>query len=257
LATWPADGVTPKDIIAAADNALYQSKRNGGNQTRCSSVNLKAAIDSKNSPSGSQDSGTLSTIFALAATVDTRDRLTHDHSKKVHDLAVAIAEGMGLDALEINRLGTCALLHDIGKIGINDEVLQKQGKLTDMEWKMIKAHPALGSSIISHSLQLAPCIQGILHHHESFNGEGYPDGLKGTEIPLEARILAIADSFAAMTSARVYSKTLSCDEAIEEIKRASGIQFDPALVDIFVKVVPKINKVSGVESPNTQTINPV
>ncbi len=137
------------------------------------------------------------------------DRLTHNHSKQVHDYAVAIAEGLGMDPLEINRLGTCALLHDIGKIGISDEILNKKEALTDKEWEIIKSHPVLGAAIVSHSSQLSPCVQGILHHHEKYNGEGYPDGLKGEEIPLESRILAIADSFAAMTSVRTYSPTLN------------------------------------------------
>ena len=102
---------------------------------------------------------------------------------------------MGLNPLEINRLGTCALLHDIGKIGINDELLNKKEPLTPEEWELIKSHPKMGAAIVGHSSQLAPCVQGILHHHERYDGTGYPDGLKGEEIPLESRILAIADSF--------------------------------------------------------------
>jgi len=239
IASWPADGVGPKDILSAADVALYQAKRSGGNCTRCSEVNLKPKIESNKSYTSGQDSGALSTIFALAATVDTRDRLTHNHSKQVHDFAIAIAEGMGLDPLEINRLGTCALLHDIGKIGISDEILHKQEKVTDKEWEVIKDHPVLGASIISHSVQLAPCIEGILHHHERFDGGGYPDGLKGDKIPLESRILAIADSFAAMTSSRIYSNTLSYEAGVEEIVRESGKQFDPKLVEVFLKVIQK------------------
>ena len=208
LASWPADGVGSNDIISAADKALYISKRSGGNRTNCSVINLRPAFNSISNLDKTEDSGALSTIFALAATVDTRDRLTHNHSKQVHDYSIAIAEGLGMDSLEINRLGTCALLHDIGKIGISDEILSKKEKLTDEEWEIIKSHPVLGASIISHSIQLAPCIEGILHQHERYDGGGYPDGLKGEEIPLESRILIIADSFSAMTSSRVYSRAL-------------------------------------------------
>jgi diguanylate cyclase (GGDEF)-like protein len=256
ISSWPADGVSPNDIISAADVALYQAKRSGGNRTQCSSVNLKPKVGGKNGSTAAQDSGALSTIFALAATVDTRDRLTHNHSKQVHDIAIAMGEGLGLDTLEINRLGTCALLHDIGKIGISDEILHKQEKLTDKEWETIRAHPALGASIVSHSIQLAPCIEGILHHHEKYNGEGYPDGLKGGEIPLESRILSIADSFAAMTSSRIYSKTLSYEAGIEEVKRESGKQFDPKLVEVFLSVIPKIIAAPEIINLDIEKIKP-
>jgi HD-GYP domain-containing protein (c-di-GMP phosphodiesterase class II) len=186
-----------------------------------------------------QDTGTLSTIFALAETVDARDRIARNHSKLVHDYAVAIGAGMGMDQLEINRLGTCALLHDVGKIGISDEILNKRDSLSDKEWEIIKSHPRLGAAIASHSSQLLPCVQGIMHHHEKYNGEGYPDGLKGEEIPIESRILAIADTFAVMTSARIYSRTCAYEEAIEEIKKGAGTQFDPKLVNVFLASVQK------------------
>jgi diguanylate cyclase (GGDEF)-like protein/putative nucleotidyltransferase with HDIG domain len=241
LASWPTDGVVTNDILASADAALYQAKRLGGNRSICSSINLKndsrSAINIGNKEN--QDSGALSTIFALAATVDARDRYTHNHSKQVHDYAQAIGEGLGLEPLEVNRLGTCALLHDIGKIGISDEILNKKDTLSEKEWEIVKSHPVLGAAIASHSSQLSQCVQGILHHHEKYNGEGYPDGLKGEEIPLESRILAIADSFAAMTSARVYSRMLTYEAALEEIKNGAGTVYDPKLVKVFLEVIPK------------------
>jgi diguanylate cyclase (GGDEF)-like protein/putative nucleotidyltransferase with HDIG domain len=237
LACWPADGVGSEDVIAAADTALYQAKRSHGNRSVCFSADLKPLMASKSSSTESQGSSAISAIFALAATVDSRSLLTHDHSKQVHDYAIAVAETMGLDPLEINRLGTCALLHDIGKIGISDEILNKREALNEDEWKMIKTHPTLGAAIASHSSQLYPCVQGILHHHEKYNGEGYPDGLKGEEIPLESRILAIADSFAAMTSMRSYSVALSYEDAVEELKSEAGKQFDPGLISIFLQAV--------------------
>jgi diguanylate cyclase (GGDEF)-like protein len=241
LASWPADGVSPNEVIAAADAALYKAKRTGGNRSVCSSVSVNSTLKPKVDINvmDNQDSGALSTIFALAATVDARDRFTHNHSKQVHNYAVAIGEGLGMNPLEINRLGTCALLHDIGKIGISDEILHKKETLTDEEWKVIKSHSQLGAAIAGHYTQLAPCVQGILHHHERYDGNGYPDGLKGEQIPLESRILAIADSFAAMTSSRVYSETLTYDAAIQEVRNAAGKQFDPKLVEVFLKVVPK------------------
>jgi len=237
LASWPADGVGPYDIVAAADAALYRAKRNGGNRAESAITELSHEVLSRSGSFDSQMSSDLGTIFSLATTVDTRAILNRNHSKQVHDYAIAIGESIGLDQLEINRLGTCALLHDIGKIGISDEILNKENSLTDQEWEIVKSHPKLGATIISHSSQLTPCIQGILHHHERFDGQGYPDGLKGEEIPLESRILAIADAFSVITSTRAYSHSLTFEEAREEIKKGSGSQFDPKLVDVFLAAI--------------------
>jgi diguanylate cyclase (GGDEF)-like protein/putative nucleotidyltransferase with HDIG domain len=240
ISSWPVDGVSPNAVLAAADAALYQAKRAGRNRTICASpkLNLLQKQQADNIIIN-RDVESLSTIFALSETTDSRDRLSGNHSKRVHDFAIAIGDELGLDALEINRLGTCALLHDIGKIGINDEILNKKEPLTSEEWNIIKGHAKLGASIVSHSSQLAPCVQGILHHHERYNGEGYPDGLKGDEIPLESRILAIADSFATMTRDRIYSRALTFDGAIQEIINGAGTQFDPKIVNVFLKVISK------------------
>ena len=236
LASWPADGVGLNEIIAAADAALYHAKRSGGNQSQHASGAMLVSDDTTIGSGSNKDSKTLSTIYALAAAVDARDHYTCSHSKKVSEYAIAIAEALNLEPLEINRLGTCALLHDIGKIGISDEILTKQCELTAEEWEEIKAHPQLGATIVSHVGHLAPYILGILHHHERYDGSGYPRGLKGEEIPLEARILAIADAFAAMTSERPFSNTLSYEEALEEIKRGAGTQFDPKLAEVFLSI---------------------
>ena len=138
--------------------------------------------------------------------------------------------------IEMNRLETCALLHDVGKVGINDTILNKPGKLTSKEWDIVKAHPQLGAAMAERVPQLLPCVAGIRHHHEWYDGSGYPDGLQEDNIPLEARILAIADAFAAMTSERSYSDTLTHEEALEEIERYSGKQFDPQLAQNFISI---------------------
>ncbi len=237
LASWPADGISSNDIITAADTALYHAKRMGGNQSFRASEAMLVSDDMMVSKEGNQENGAVNTVYALAAAVDSRDHYTDDHSKKVSEYAVALAEAINLPPAEISRLSTCAFLHDVGKIGINDEILNKQGQLTDKEWETIKTHPQLGAIIAGHASQLAHCIPAILHHHEKYDGSGYPEGLKGEDIPLEARILNIADAFAAMTSERCHSKSLSHEQALEELKRCAGTQFDPNLTEAFLALM--------------------
>jgi len=236
LASWPDDGISHTDIIAAADVILYRAKRDGGNQSYCASGALtplqltEPILDTDNHI----DSKILSVIHALSETVDSKSYFTHNHSKRVTDYALALAKALKLDTAEMTKLEACALLHDIGKISIDDAILNKPDKLTAEEWAVVKTHPQLGATIASRIPQLTPCVEGILHHHEWYDGSGYPDGLKADDIPVEARILSIADAVAAMTSERPYSETLTHDKAIEELKRCSGTQFDPYLVEQFV-----------------------
>jgi len=244
LASWPADGIGLNEMIAAADAALYRAKRSGGNQIICSSGTLLHLGDLEVSFWSDNDSGALGAIYALAATVDARDHYTGSHSKRVSKYAVVLGEALGLEAPQVSQLETCALLHDIGKIGISDEVLSKQGKLNDEEWEIIKTHPQLGATIAGRSRQLVQYVPGISYHHERWDGAGYPEGLKGENIPHEARILAVADAFAAMTSERPYSRALSYDEALEEIKLGAGTQFDPRLAEAFYSAIrrqPQLN----------------
>jgi diguanylate cyclase (GGDEF)-like protein len=236
LAGWPADGIGKTDIIAAADVTLYHAKRSGGNQSHCASDSL-LPLDVIGPGSGDNvDSGNLDIVYALAETVDARDHYTGDHSKRVTEYALALAKELKLKPPELDRLEACAKLHDIGKIGIRDEILSKPGELTAEEWEAVKIHSQLGASIVGRVPQLASCVAGILYHHEWYDGSGYPEGLKGDEIPLEARILAIADAFASMTSERPYADTLTCEKALEEIKRGAGKQFDPCLVENFLSI---------------------
>ena len=181
-------------------------------------------------------------VNALSDTVDSKSYFTHNHSKRVTDYALAIAKALKLDTVEMTKLEACALLHDIGKISISDDILNKPGKLTVEEWDIVKTHPQLGATIASRIPQLAPCVGGILHHHEWYDGSGYPDGLKGEDIPMEARILNIADAFTSMTSERPYAETMTHEQAIEELKRCAGTQFDPYLVEQFVASITKTRK---------------
>ncbi|TES88663.1 MAG: diguanylate cyclase, partial [Dehalococcoidia bacterium] len=233
LATWPADGATADEIVNAADTALYRAKREGGNRNYCASGTLLELQDTPLNLVDSRDGDTLSAIFALAETVDAKEHYTNSHWRKVKEYAVLLATAVELEPEEIAKLETSALLHDIGKISISEKILNKRTPLTDDEWEVIKTHPQVGVNIASRVPELASCLPGILHHHERYDGTGYPIGLNGEEIPLEARILAVADAFTAMTTVRSYSDALPLEGALEELKRGAGTQFDPKLVAIF------------------------
>ena len=235
LASWPTDGTTSDEIVNAADKALYYAKRTGNNRT-CAVSKLLPSLVETDGPGAGDEKEALSPIYALAATIEARDQYTYGHSRKVSRYAVALAESLGLPSEKVAVISTAALLHDIGKIGIFDEVLKKAGKLNPEEWELIKSHPKLSATIVGHVPSLTPCLPIILHHHERWDGAGYPSGLKGEAIPLGARMLAIADAFDAMTSARPYRGPMSYREALDELKRCSGKQFDPDLIEAFLPI---------------------
>ncbi|MFC1892957.1 diguanylate cyclase [Chloroflexota bacterium] len=239
MASFPTDGVTKEEIIAGADSALYRAKDAGRNRTSISSDMVNPETPAASTEETIQR-GTLNIIYALAATVDAKDHYTYGHSKKVSEYAVAIAEALGLPQDRISTVRAGALLHDIGKIGVPDSILNKQGSLTEMEWEPIKEHPQLGVEILRHVIDLVNCLPVILHHHERYDGNGYPYGLKGNNIPLEARILAIADSYDAITSLRPYRQRQSPQEALAELNRCAGTQFDPKLVGTFRQVMESV-----------------
>jgi HD-GYP domain-containing protein (c-di-GMP phosphodiesterase class II) len=175
------------------------------------------------------------TIGALAEAVDKRDPYTSKHSQRVRSISVDIGRQMHVSAGELEALEWGGLLHDVGKIGVADSVLLKQGKLTREERIQMNAHPVLGAQIIGPVDRLAPELPVIRHHHEWYNGSGYPDRLMGDEIPKLARILHVADAFEAMTADRPYRKALSNEQALGELRKFAGVQFDPEVVDAFVK----------------------
>ncbi|MEW5758393.1 MAG: HD domain-containing phosphohydrolase [Candidatus Omnitrophota bacterium] len=183
----------------------------------------------------------LRTVNAFAQAIEARDHFTSSHSEKVSKYALLIAEELNLPAKEIEIIKEACQLHDLGKIGISDYILSKPGKLTKEERREVELHTIKAVQILEPLTFLDNTIGLIKHHHERFDGKGYPDGLKGEQIPLGARIICVADSYDAMTSARSYRKTpLSKQEAIEEIKRNSGSQFDPKIVEVFLKVLDKV-----------------
>ncbi len=176
------------------------------------------------------------TIKTLSSTVDARDSYTAGHSERVATLSVKIAEKLGLEIKEIEILETSALFHDIGKMGVPDSILLKPDKLNEMEFDKIKEHPTIGINILNNIEFIKESLPAIKHHHEREDGSGYPDGLKGKEIPLGSKIIGIADSYDAMKSDRPYRKGLSHEAAILEIIRCKSTQFDSELVDIFLTI---------------------
>lgn len=176
----------------------------------------------------------LSTIQALNKTIEAKDPYTSGHASRVEKYAVQLAEAYGLSFEKIQDIKTAAILHDIGKIGVNDNILNKATKLTQLEFQEIMKHPSIGAEIISKVDFLKNIPSIVRYHHERYDGHGYPEGLTGNNIPIEACILAIADSFDAMTSDRPYRKALREEEALEEIKVNSGTQFHPILAQKFL-----------------------
>jgi putative nucleotidyltransferase with HDIG domain len=181
------------------------------------------------------------TIRVLAQAIDARDHYTHSHSENVARYAVAIASQMNLPAKEIELIRQACELHDLGKIGIEDSILLKPSELNTMEWEQIKKHPTIGAQILEPLTFLNGVVDLIRQHHEHYDGTGYPEGRKGEDILLGARIIHIADAYEAMCSARSYRKTpFSKMQAIEEIKKNSGTQFDPKIVEVFLKVADNL-----------------
>lgn len=177
----------------------------------------------------------MSSIRMLAAVIDAKDPYTRGHSERVKDYALVIARTMGFNAVELERLEICALLHDVGKIGIEDRILRKPTNLTPEEFEIMKTHPDKGASILSQIAQLSDIIPGMRAHHENYDGTGYPQGLKGEAIPILGRLITVADTFDAMTTDRPYQKAFTLEFALNRIRSMVGIKYDAKIVDAFSK----------------------
>ena len=176
-------------------------------------------------------------IETFTGFIDAKDPYTNGHSKRVAQYTRLIAEEMGIEGEELDKVYYVALLHDCGKIGVPDNILGKPGRLTDEEFEIIKSHTTRGSEILSHFKSLPDVDEGARYHHERYDGKGYPEGKKGEDIPLIGRMICVADSYDAMNSNRVYRKKLTKEDIINEIEKNRGTQFDPKIADVFLKLI--------------------
>lgn len=222
-ATFPDHGTRRYELVASADSRLYEAKRAGQMIPAVNPHN--ALIDTP---------GTFTFLDALITSVDNKDRYTKRHCDLVCEYAVLTGEAMGLSNGVQRSLSIAGALHDVGKICIPDRILRKPGPLDDDEYEIIKLHVPLAASLIQHVPRRREVLDGVLNHHERWDGEGYPKGVAGLRIPLVGRVMAIADAFSAMTLDRPYRKALPFDWAIQELQKNRGTQFDGDIVDVFV-----------------------
>ena len=230
VATFPAHGMTAELLLDHADQAMYAAKGLGRNRTIAFGDNLPRAEQA----TGQQEH--LQAVVLLAETLDLRDAGTRAHSETVACLSQRIATALDLPADRVERIRLAGLLHDVGKIGVPDGVLRKPGRLDPQEWAEMRKHPELGARIVEGA-GLRDIAQWVLAHHERPDGTGYPLGLTAGEIPLEARILAIADAYEAMTADRPYRRAMARHAAVAELERHAGTQFDAHLVELFLTIV--------------------
>jgi len=263
IACFPEDARTVDELVGMADGAMYDAKRlawargvmgRGGAvesmawpvetlqeaQTRMLSgaaSSLAAALGDITAPQTLSQTD-LRTLAALGAAAEIRDPYILGHHERTSHLAATVAKKMGLSPDRVRNITTAGLLHDLGKVSVGESILNKRGKLSESEFAKMKEHASLGATmIVSGAEALQPLVPIVRHHHERVDGNGYPDGLARENIPLEARILSVADAFDAMTHERAYRKALSTEEALGEIQQGAGTRFDRAVVKAFLGVV--------------------
>jgi diguanylate cyclase (GGDEF)-like protein len=227
VAVYPDMADSQHELLAVADMNLYEAKTAG-----------EAIVGGEErSPDDPRAVGGFSALDALVTAVDKRDRYTRKHSEEVTDYSLVIAEELGLSEDTKRTLRLAGLLHDLGKIAIPDAILRKPGKLSDEEFEVMKQHPVFGWMIVSAIPSLSETLPAIRHHHERYDGRGYPDALVGEAIPLIGRLMAVADAYSAMTTDRPYRKGMTFAEASAELERGRGSYWDPALVDAFLRAM--------------------
>jgi diguanylate cyclase (GGDEF)-like protein/putative nucleotidyltransferase with HDIG domain len=249
VSTYPFMAKTKEELITFADQALYKSKTTSRNR-----VQLYSSVidDLKSVLSDSREEELVPTVKTFLTIINSKDRYTFGHTERIMQYAELLACKIGLSPEDIKFLRYGALLHDIGKLEVPSECLNKRTKLSIEEWEIIKNHVIWGEQIIEPIKELTPCISMVRNHHERYDGKGYPDGLAGEAIPLTTRILTLVDSFDAMTTNRPYQTAKTGEQAIEEMRKCSGTQFDPYLVEPFIEVLYEHFKLKFALSDNTE-----
>ncbi len=221
-------GMSAEGLIASARMACAHAQHGGGGRAVLAGGAVgDGTVESVRAPQSDA-------IEALAVALLERDRYTGEHSEAVIEMSGAVARNLGLGAFEVERVKSAALLHDIGKVAIPDEILHKPGPLTDDEWKLMRQHPVIGERILRVLPGLGTVARIVRHEHEHWDGGGYPDGLEGEDIPLGSRIIIAADTYHAITSDRPYRAARSHSDAIEELTRCAGSQFDPGVTAALI-----------------------
>lgn len=235
ISTYPEPAQGQQELLYTADGALYWAKINGKDEIVAYDPHLIKTLNPEERAKKAEEIALIDLVSSLARAVDARDKYTRLHSKGVSYQAKRLGKSLGLSAEVIKRIEISGLLHDVGKIGLPDDILNKPGRLSEVEMLAIKNHSIISAQIIE-STSLKGMVAIVRAHHERWDGCGYPDGLKGEAIPLEARILAVADTFDAMTTNRPYRKALPVADALSEIDRCAGTQLDPKLAKAFVSL---------------------
>jgi diguanylate cyclase (GGDEF)-like protein/putative nucleotidyltransferase with HDIG domain len=240
VATYPTHGTSADELLRAADEALYAAKALGRDRTVLYSAEVAGilSIGGEDVNDRGRDHAHLATVLNLAEALDMRDTGTARHSQTVGRYCELMAHELGLSRERVERVRVAGVLHDIGKIGVPDSILRKPGPLTEEEYAQMKKHPEIGARILGGS-GLNDIREWILAHHERPDGRGYPSRLKDDEIPLEAKVLAVADAYEAMTSDRVYRPSIGEDAARRQLESCSGSQFDPTVVAAFLAVLDR------------------
>jgi len=253
IGALPNYGVTHTELVRATRQALAGAKALGRDRIALPDDGIGLLNDDLTQVADGLSRGSLATVKAMAAAVDAKDAYTQGHSARVSRYAVAIGRALGLAAPDLERLELAGLLHDVGKIAVPDAILKKEERLTDEEFTVIKEHPVTGERMLADLPYLPKDIlPPVRHHHERWDGRGYPDGLAGAMLPPDAAIMAVADAFDAMTSTRTYRPALSVSEAVRRIREGSGTQFAPHVVLAFDRALAAGDVLLSGEMPQRQ-----
>jgi len=236
IVSYPENSQTGSSLLQAGDQALYAAKRLGRNRSVISSAEVPGILSGTSASRGHEDAPVeLTSLLSLAEALDVRDSGSATHCRRVGRYSELIARELGLPPDSVERVRIAGVLHDVGRVGVPDELLAKEGPLNEEEWHWVREHPEIGARMLE-TTDFADIGGWIRSHHERPDGSGYPEGRSG-ELPLEAAILGVADAYEAMTAARPYRDALDPQAASDELRRGSGQQFDERVVDALLRVV--------------------